>query len=295
MTLVLAAQTASSRLSSGPTQVTDAAAERALLNQYCVVCHNQKLKTGGLELDKLDTAHVAEHAEKWELVVRKLRSGMMPPSGHAAAGLGDLRIDGRAGSRTSWTTTRQSHFPPPGLHRLNRTEYANVIHDLLALDIDPAKYLPSDDSTRGFDNIAGALSLSPALLEGYTSAAAKISRIAMGDVNEPALATYRVPSDTSQDYHIEGLPFGTRGGLVVQHEFPADGDYVFKVFPINKGLMDNNTRLRRDHGREAGAAARWPAGESVRLGQRRRRAASRCMAARPTFISRRRPDCTRWS
>ena len=110
--------------------------------------------------------------------------------------------------------TATTHLPPPGLHRLNRTEYANVIHDLLALDIDPTKYLPSDDSTRGFDNIAGALSLSPALLEGYTTAAAKISRIAMGDINAPVLATYRVPSDTTQDYHIEGLPFGTRGGLV---------------------------------------------------------------------------------
>jgi mono/diheme cytochrome c family protein len=236
---VLAAQTASPPAST-PAQVTDASAERALLNQYCVTCHNQKLKTAGLELDKLDTAHVTEQAEKWELVVRKLRSGMMPPSGMP---------------RPSWTTyesmvawlegeldkSASTHLPPPGLHRLNRTEYANVIHDLLALDIDPAKYLPSDDSTRGFDNIAGALALSPALLEGYTSAAAKISRIAMGDVNEPALSTYRVASDTTQDYHIEGLPFGTRGGLVVQHEFPADADYVFKVFPINKGLMDNST------------------------------------------------------
>ena len=223
-----------------PPKLRDAPAERALLNQYCVTCHNQKLKTADLELDKLDTAHVADHAEKWELVVRKLRSGMMPPSGMP---------------RPSWTTyesmvtwlegeldkNASTHLPPPGLHRLNRTEYANVIHDLLALDIDPTKYLPSDDSTRGFDNIAGALALSPALLEGYTTAAAKISRIAMGDVNDPALATYRVASDTTQDYHIEGLPFGTRGGLVVQHEFPADGDYVFKVFPINKGLMDNST------------------------------------------------------
>ncbi|HTC87226.1 MAG TPA: DUF1592 domain-containing protein [Bryobacteraceae bacterium] len=220
--------------------MADAASERALLNQYCVVCHNQKLKTADLELDKMDTAHIADHAEKWEMVVRKLRSGMMPPSGMP---------------RPSWNTyesmvgwlegeldkTASTHLPPPGLHRMNRTEYANSIHDLLALDIDPTKYLPSDDSTRGFDNIAGALSLSPALLEGYTSAAAKISRIAMGDVSAPALATYRVASDTTQDYHIEGLPFGTRGGLVVQHEFPADGDYVFKVFPINKGLMDNNT------------------------------------------------------
>ncbi len=241
---VLTAQTAgpqgSPQASSPPAQVTDARGERALLNQYCVTCHNQKLKTANLELDKMDTAQVADHAEKWELVVRKLRSGMMPPSGMP---------------RPAWTTyesmvtwlegqldkNASTHLPPPGLHRMNRTEYANVIHDMLALDIDPTKYLPTDDSTRGFDNIAGALSLSPALLEGYTTAAAKISRIALGDVNEPTLATYRVASDTTQDYHIEGLPFGTRGGLVVQHEFPADGDYVFKVFPINKGLMDNST------------------------------------------------------
>ena len=237
---MLAAQTASSQPPPGPAQVADASAERALLNQYCVTCHNQKLKTADLELDKLDTAHVADHAEKWELVVRKLRSGMMPPSGMPRPNWATYE------SMVAWLEgeldkSASTHLPPPGLHRMNRTEYANVIHDMLALDIDPTKYLPSDDSTRGFDNIAGALALSPALLEGYTTAAAKISRIAMGDISDPALATYRVASDTTQDYHIEGLPFGTRGGLVMQHEFPADGDYVFKVFPINKGLMDNNT------------------------------------------------------
>jgi len=233
------AQTASPQATHPPTQATDPASERVLLNQYCVVCHNQRLKTAGLELDKLDTSHVADHAEKWEMVVRKLRAGMMPPAGMPRPAWNTYE------SMVSWLEgeldkNASTHLPPPGLHRLNRTEYANAIHDILDLDIDPAKYLPTDDSTRGFDNIAGALSLSPALLEGYTTAAAKISRIAMGDVNEPALTTYRVASDTTQDYHIEGLPFGTRGGLMVQHEFPADGDYVFKVFPINKGLMDGN-------------------------------------------------------
>ena len=225
--------------------VATAQAERALLDQYCVVCHNQNAKTKGVEaarkltLDNLDVAHVEKTPAAWEIVVRKLRAGMMPPSGLPRPN----RVTYEA--MLAWIENELDRhavtiLPPPGLHRLNRTEYANAIRDLLAFEIDPTKYLPSDDSTRGFDNIAGALSLSPALLEGYTNAAAKISRLAIGDVSEPSLSTYRAPSDTSQDYHIEGLPFGTRGGIVARHEFPADGDYVFKVFPINKGLMDNN-------------------------------------------------------
>jgi mono/diheme cytochrome c family protein len=230
---------------AAPAAIPSAAAERALLDQYCVVCHNQKAKAAGLEparqltLDNLDVAHVEKDAEVWERVVRKLRAGMMPPSGLPRPNPAKYE------AVISWLETEldrhaAAHLPPPGLHRLNRTEYGNAIRDLLALEVDPAKFLPSDDSTRGFDNIAGALSLSPALLEGYATAAAKISRLAVGDVTEPSLSTYRVPSDTSQDYYIEGLPFGTRGGLVARHEFPADGDYIFKVFPINKGLMDNN-------------------------------------------------------
>jgi mono/diheme cytochrome c family protein len=228
-----------------PAAIPSAVAERAILDQYCVVCHNLKAKAAGMEparqltLDNLDVANVAQDPEKWERVVRKLRAGMMPPSGMPRPNAAKYEaviawLEGELDRHAA------AHFPPPGLHRLNRTEYGNVIRDLLALEVDPAKFLPSDDSTRGFDNIAGALSLSPALLEGYATAAAKISRLAIGDVTEPSLSTYRVPSDSSQDYYIEGLPFGTRGGLVAQHEFPADGDYVFKVFPINKGLMDNN-------------------------------------------------------
>jgi hypothetical protein len=122
--------------------------------------------------------------------------------------------------------------PPPGLHRFNRTEYANAIHDLLDLDVDPAKYLPSDDSTHGFDNIAGTLGISSTLVEAYVSAAGKISRLAIGKATPPTLVVYRTPEDTSQDYHIEGLPFGTRGGMLVPHEFPSDGEYTVTVTPI---------------------------------------------------------------
>ena len=122
-----------------------------------------------------------------------------------------------------------THLPAPGLHRLNRTEYANAIRDLLALEVDPTKFLPSDDSTRGFDNIAAALTTSPALMEAYLSAAGKISRLAIGDVNASRQEVYEVPADTAQNYHIEGLPFGTRGGILIKHQFPADGDYTFRV------------------------------------------------------------------
>ena len=216
-----------------------ATTERALIDGTCVSCHNRKLQTAGLMLDTLDLAKIGERADVWEKVVRKLRAGMMPPSGVRRPDPATYE------AMTAWIERELDRspattLPPPGLHRLNRTEYANAIRDLLALEIDPAKFLPADDSTRGFDTIAGALSLSPALLEGYTAAAGRISRMAVGTIKDATGTTYRAPSDTSQDYHMEGLPFGTRGGLVVRHEFPSDGDYVFKVFPINKGLMDNN-------------------------------------------------------
>jgi hypothetical protein len=186
------------------------------------------LKTAGLLLDQLDPAHIHDHAETWEKVVRKLRAGMMPPAGmrrpdppvlESMITFAENELDRGAAV----------NLIPPGLHRLNRTEYTNAIRDLLGLDVDATKFLPADDSTHGFDNIAGALTLSPALMEAYLSAAGKISRLAIGDVSAPTQAVFEVPADTAQNYHIEGLPFGTRGGILIKYQFPTDGEYTFKV------------------------------------------------------------------
>jgi hypothetical protein len=211
--------------------------QRELLDRYCVGCHNQRAKSAGQEagrkltLDDLNPAQVGEHPDKWELVVRKLRAGMMPPA--------NSRRPDRAAYDAFITyleseldRTAVAYTPPPGLHRMNRTEYANAIHDILDLDIDPGAYLPSDDSTHGFDNIAGALGISSTLIEAYVNAAGKISRLAIGEPTTPGLVVYRTPEDTSQDYHIEGLPFGTRGGILVKHVFPSDGEYAVTVTPI---------------------------------------------------------------
>jgi len=203
-------------------------AQRALINKYCVVCHNAKLKTGGLMLDQLDLAHLGDHAEIGEKVVRKLRAGMMPPSGMPRPDRAAL--DGLVTwMETELDRSAATYLPPPGIHRLNRTEYTNAIRDVLALQVDATKFLPADDSTHGFDNIAGALTLSPALMEAYLSAAGKISRLAVGDISSPTQAVFEVPADTAQNYHIEGLPFGTRGGILIKYQFPVDGEYTFKV------------------------------------------------------------------
>jgi hypothetical protein len=202
-----------------------------LLNQYCTGCHNEKLKTGGLGLDKLDPAQAADNPETWERVVRKVRAGMMPPSG--ARRPDRATLDRFAASIEGQLDRAAMAKPNPGatgLHRLNRTEYANAIRALLALEIDAGTLLPADDSSEGFDNLADALSVSPALLERYVSAAEKISRVAVGDLGiSPATATYRVPTDLSQTDHIEGLPLGTRGGTLIHHNFPSDAEYAIKV------------------------------------------------------------------
>src|SRR5438034_5866369 len=230
-------KTAGRQSQSVVTSSDQAAAQRAVVNQYCSTCHSDKAKAAGMDsarkidFDRLDIADVSRDAETWERVVRKLRAGMMPPTG--------IRRPGRETYKglIAWLENELdrnavTYTPPPGLHRLNRTEYANVLEDLLDLDIDPAKYLPSDDSTHGFDNIAGTLGVSSTLVEAYVSAAGKISRLAIGEATPPTLVVYRTPEDTSQDYHIEGLPFGTRGGMLVTHAFPSDGEYAVTVTPI---------------------------------------------------------------
>src|SRR4029453_7256445 len=206
----------------------DVAAKRALVDQYCVTCHNARLKTANLLLEQLGLGRRGDNAEIGEKGLRKLRAGMMPPSGMRRPDAATLQ------SLIRWMEdeldrSTVTHVPAPGLHRLNRTEYANAIRDLLALDVDATKFLPSDDSTHGFDNQAGTLTMSPALMEAYLSAAGKISRLAIGNVPAATQAVLDGPADTAQNFHIEGLPFGTRGGILIKYQFPADGDYTFTV------------------------------------------------------------------
>ncbi len=205
-----------------------------------------------LAIDKLDLAHPGNNAETWEKVIRKIRAGMMPPAGmprpdratlDGFATKLELALDSAAAAKPNPGTT--------GLHRLNRTEYANSIRDLLDLEIDPSTLLPADDSSEGFDNIADALAISPALLERYVATATKLSRLAVGDPGTtPSTVTYRVPSDLSQSDHIEGLPLGTRGGILVRNVFPLDAEYAIKIHAKaaniglgSPGFLDNELEV----------------------------------------------------
>ncbi len=203
----------------------------SLVNQYCAGCHNDQLKSGGMTLAQFDLAHPDKNAELAEKVIHKVRAGMMPPPGLPRPDATTLKA-----LVTSLETTLDqaaAAHPNPGrppLHRLNRTEYANSIRDLLAIDVDAAALLPADDMSHGFDNMADVLNMSPTLLEGYIRAAGRVSRQAVGDMEAPALTqTYAIPRVLNQTRHIEGTPFGTRGGISVVHDFPADGEYIFKL------------------------------------------------------------------
>ena len=211
-------------------RVPAAPAPRALLDKYCVTCHNPRTKAGGLVLDTIDTAEPAAGAETWEKVIRKVRGGMMPPVGMPRPE--KAALDGLASYLETAIDADAVAHPQPGrtvLHRLNRAEYGNAIRDLLALDVDVASLLPADDSAYGFDNIGDVLGVSPVLMERYLSAARKVSALAVGNPNTtPATDTFRVRSDLSQNDHVEGLPIGTRGGILIHYTFPVDGEYVFQ-------------------------------------------------------------------
>lgn len=211
------------------------------VSQYCVTCHNQRLKTAGLMLDSLDLAKAPANAETWEKVIVKLSTGAMPPPGvphadaeatHKFVSSIETRLDSAAQARP--------YAGRPLLHRMNRAEYANAIRDLLGLDVDAAALLPPDDSAYGFDNVADVLGLSPSLQERYLSAAASISALAVGDPGtKAASATFRIRQDLSQNEHIEGLPLGTIGGILVHYNFPLDGEYEFqaKLYRTNLNIM----------------------------------------------------------
>ena len=220
------------------------AGQRAVMQRYCLTCHTQSSKEKGLvpvALDKLDLSNLTKDAEIWESVVRKVSAGVMPPANAPRPAAADAR------NLVQWITMELDRAaekaPNPGrplIHRMNRTEYANAIRDLLDLHVDTTELLPADDSAYGFDNISDALGLSPSLQERYISAAMKIAALAVGSTRvSPGGTTYRIQQDVSQDQHIEGMPLGTIGGTQVRHNFALDGDYVFqvKLYRTNLNIM----------------------------------------------------------
>jgi mono/diheme cytochrome c family protein len=219
----------------------------SLLRTYCVRCHSQRLHIADLSLEGVDPAAVGRDAAVWEKVVRKLHMGAMPPPG--APRPDQPATDAFVKAVEEALDREAAQHPNPGrtdtLHRLNRAEYQNAVRDLLSLDIDVASMLPADDADiHGFDNMAGLLSISPALLERYMSAARKVSRLALGvSPPGPVTDTYSIPDLAQQDGQTnEELPFGSRGGLAVRHYFPVDGEYLVKI-RLRRQIYDYITGL----------------------------------------------------
>jgi uncharacterized protein DUF1592/uncharacterized protein DUF1588/uncharacterized protein DUF1585/uncharacterized protein DUF1587/uncharacterized protein DUF1595 len=225
------------RLASSRAPQSGAAApafDRVLLDKYCVGCHNEKRKAtaANLALDQIDATRIGDHPQIWEKVVAKLRSREMPPGGaprpdaptyHAAINALETALDRAAAAK-----------PNPGriaVHRLNRAQYGNAIRDLLGLEVDTQTLLRPDETGYGFDNIADVLTISPGLMDEYKLAAWKISRLAVGDPTiRSSVATYKVSRFLDQEFRVsEDLPFGSRGGTVINHTFPLDGEYVLKI------------------------------------------------------------------
>jgi hypothetical protein len=226
----------------------------ATFTKYCVTCHNARLKTAGFVLDTADLRNVGAHAETWEKVVRKLRTEAMPPAGaprpdratyDSTAAYLETELDRAA-------VTKPNPGSLPLLHRLTRTEYQNAIRDLLAVDalpkeMDYSLLLPADNASSGFDNISDLLFVSPTSMERYLDAAAKISRLAIGDPSTPEMVNiYRLSDESTQDVRLDELPFGTRGGVAVRSDFPVDGEYVVKVEFANASRDQNQLLITSD-------------------------------------------------
>ena len=208
------------------------APSRALLDRYCVTCHNERLQTAGVMFDRVDIDRADLHRELFEKVARKLRSGQMPPPGRPRPE--PAAVDAFVTALEAELDRVGRAAPDPGRvasHRLNRTEYVNAVRDLLDLEIDGEALLPSDMAGFGFDNNADVLAMTPALMDRYITAATKVSRLAVGTLeNRPAIRTYRLPNAARQEARMgEDLPFATHGGLAARHAFSLDGDYVFRI------------------------------------------------------------------
>jgi hypothetical protein len=212
----------------GPSREESLAAHGATVARYCTDCHDDAERTAELSLESLPLTAVAAHPAEWEKVVRKLKAGMMPPVDEPRP-TAEARLEFASWLEGELDAAAAAN-PNPGrtepFHRLNRAEYRNAVRDLLALDVDVAELLPADEASYGFDNIAGVLKLSPTLLERYLAAADRVSRLAVGTPAEfVEIDWFRVPDDRSQERRLPGLPFGTRGGTLVDYAFPVDGEY----------------------------------------------------------------------
>jgi hypothetical protein len=234
----LAAQSASSKVSIS-----------GLVGKYCLDCHDSDVKKGALNLDAVLRRDIRQHSDVWERVVRRLRTRQMPPAKEKLRP-NEKEYEAAIASLTGTLDVAAKAQPNPGrtetMRRLNRTEYQNAIRDLLALDIDAAALLPKDDVSHGFDNV-GSGNLSPTLLNRYISAAEKISRLAIGAPRRaPGGDTFRLPPDLSQEDHVEGLPPGTRGGTLLSHTFPRDGEYEI-VIRLTRDRNEHVEGLRETH------------------------------------------------
>jgi mono/diheme cytochrome c family protein len=231
-----------------PDSVAPPAQVQPIVTKYCVSCHNDRAKTGGLSLQNVDAAHPEANAELWERVLRKLRSEAMPPVGLPRPDKATYQAVAAALETALDRAAAGSPNPGgPSIHRLNRTEYTNAIRDLIALEIDGRTMLPPDDQAYGFDNIADNLSVNPGLMDRYLVAARKIGRLAFGyPESDPPEQVYKIPKFYMQDERAEDQPFGTRGGLAVRHYFPLDGEYTFTVklernhSEVLRGLTDKS-------------------------------------------------------